>query len=230
MSTLAPSDLDHFEQHGYLHVPGAIPSEVAERCAAAVFEALPERPDDPNTWTRPVARPTVHTLDMVEAARSERLVAAIRGVVGPEAVLPASIGGSLVVRFPVDADPGDDGWHLDGSYSGPDGGYWVNHRSRGRLLVVLVLLTDTGEADAPTRLRAGSHHVVPAALEPFGDDGVAALQFQPPSEVHDLPLRLATGSAGDVYLCHPFLVHAAQRHRGTGPRVMSQPGVLTPPG
>ena len=37
-----------------------------------------------------------------------------------------------------------------------------------------------------------------------------------------------TGAAGDVYLCHPFLVHAAQRHRGSSPRVLSQSGVLTP--
>ena len=33
----------------------------------------------------------------------------------------------------------------------------------------------------------------------------------------------ATGSLGDVYLCHPFLVHAAQPHRGRVPRFMAQP-------
>ena len=26
-----------------------------------------------------------------------------------------------------------------------------------------------------------------------------------------------------MYLCHPFLVHAAQKHRGTRPRFMAQP-------
>jgi len=36
-------------------------------------------------------------------------------------------------------------------------------------------------------------------------------------------LALATGEAGTVYLCHPFLIHAAQKHRGTTPRFMSQP-------
>ncbi len=41
-----------------------------------------------------------------------------------------------------------------------------------------------------------------------------------------LPTVLATGHAGDVYLCHPFLVHAASwPHRGTRPRVIAQPGV-----
>jgi hypothetical protein len=37
---------------------------------------------------------------------------------------------------------------------------------------------------------------------------------------------LATGDAGTVYLCHPFLVHAAQPHRGTRPRFMAQPPLL----
>jgi hypothetical protein len=39
----------------------------------------------------------------------------------------------------------------------------------------------------------------------------------------DRPVALATGEAGTVYLCHPFLVHAAQRHRGAVPRFMAQP-------
>ena len=34
----------------------------------------------------------------------------------------------------------------------------------------------------------------------------------------------ATGRAGDVYLCHPFIVHTATwPHRGTTPRMMAQP-------
>ncbi len=43
------------------------------------------------------------------------------------------------------------------------------------------------------------------------------------------PVALATGEAGTVYLCHPFLVHAAQMHRGapgTAPRFLAQPPLL----
>jgi hypothetical protein len=43
----------------------------------------------------------------------------------------------------------------------------------------------------------------------------------------DRPQALATGHPGDVYLCHPFLIHAAQPHRGREPRFMAQPP-LTP--
>lgn len=36
-------------------------------------------------------------------------------------------------------------------------------------------------------------------------------------------IALATGEAGTVYLCHPFLVHAAQPLQSRRPRFMSQP-------
>jgi len=35
-----------------------------------------------------------------------------------------------------------------------------------------------------------------------------------------------SGRAGDVFLCHPFVVHTATwPHRGTTPRMVAQPGV-----
>ena len=42
----------------------------------------------------------------------------------------------------------------------------------------------------------------------------------------DCPQVLATGEAGTVYLCHPFLAHAAQPHKGTEPRFMAQPPLM----
>jgi hypothetical protein len=40
----------------------------------------------------------------------------------------------------------------------------------------------------------------------------------------------ATGEPGDMYVLHPFTVHAADEHRGRTPRFMAQaPVVLTSP-
>ena len=45
------------------------------------------------------------------------------------------------------------------------------------------------------------------------------------------PAAHATGRAGDVFLCHPFIVHTATwPHRGTTPRMMAQPAVHVGPG
>jgi len=41
-----------------------------------------------------------------------------------------------------------------------------------------------------------------------------------------LPETTATGATGTVYLCHPFLVHAGQMHRGAAPRLLAQPPLI----
>ena len=48
-------------------------------------------------------------------------------------------------------------------------------------------------------------------------------------KLDELPKRkemFATGEAGTIYLCHPFLVHSAQQHRGSTPKFMAQPPLL----
>ena len=56
------------------------------------------------------------------------------------------------------------------------------------------------------------------------DDGVFGLEAPLPEPTGRI--ALATGEAGDVYLCHPFLVHAASwPHRGTQPRFVAQPPI-----
>jgi hypothetical protein len=93
--------------------------------------------------------------------------------------------------------------------------------------LLLFLLSDVGPDDAPTRIRRGSHLLVPPVLAPFGAEGVSFAAATPaPAALDDLAVVHATGQAGDVYLCHPFLVHAATfPHRGTRPRFIAQPAL-----
>jgi hypothetical protein len=101
----------------------------------------------------------------------------------------------------------------------------MNLHSRGRALLMLFLFTDVGLDDAPTRILVGSHRDVPPILEPMGDAGTHFDRVVPMiPHVHERETALATGEAGDVYLCHPFLVHAATwPHRGASPRFLAQP-------
>jgi hypothetical protein len=228
---LTAEQLRAYAADGFVRLDGAFSRDLASRCRAVLWEQLDEERDDPATWTRPVVRLGSQTDPVFSAAAtSPRWVAAIHEVAGPAAAPTPWMGGTIAVRFPVDADPDDDGWHIDGSYIGPDGGFWVNHRSDERALLMLVLLSDVGVDDAPTRIRVGSHHDPPDVLLPYGDAGVSSLEIVLPERTHERELALATGRAGDVYLCHPFLVHAAQRHRGREPRFVAQPGVPWKPG
>jgi hypothetical protein len=215
-----------YARDGFVKLEAAFAPDLADRCRARLWDQLEETRDDPSTWTRPSVRLGAQLAEPFrEAVASARWVAAIHEVAGPAAAPCPYLGGTVLVRFPVDGDPGDDGWHVDGTYDGPDGTYWLNHHSDGRALLMLVLLSDIGVDDAPTRIRVGSHADLPAVLEPFGDAGVSFLGVRFPPRVHEREIALATGRAGDAYLCHPFLVHGGQRHHGHEPRFLAQPGV-----
>lgn len=181
---------------------------------------------DPATWTRPVVRlGGFATAPFQEAATTSVLHEAFDQLVGQGRWLPRMGLGTFPVRFPSQEEPGDDGWHVEASYAGPNGENMLNLRSRERALLMLFLFSDVGEDDAPTRIRVGSHLDVPRLLEPYGDQGrewLSLCQDAVPASEHR-PVTLATGTIGDVYLCHPFLVHAAQPHRGSTPRFMAQP-------
>jgi hypothetical protein len=101
--------------------------------------------------------------------------------------------------------------------------------SKGRALLMLFLFSDVGEIDAPTRIRVGSHHDIARILAPLGELGLSSRDLVAREGFAETASRrevLATGDAGTVYLCHPFLVHAAQGHRGSRPRFLAQPPLL----
>jgi hypothetical protein len=146
----------------------------------------------------------------------------------------ADMGESVVVRFPAEEERANAGYHIEGSYAAPPGRpgrWWVNVRSRARGLLALFLFTDVGRDDAPTRLLCGSHLAVPQFLAPYGEAGTDAdVEFWRPSTLCRMASH-ATGKAGDVFLCHPFIVHTATwPHRGAGPRMIAQPAVNAPAG
>jgi hypothetical protein len=92
---------------------------------------------------------------------------------------------------------------------------------------MLVLYSDVDENDAPTIVYNKSHIDVAKILQPEGDAGLSFMDLA--NKLNDLPLReqtLATGKAGTIYLCHPFVAHSAQDHRGKNPKLMAQPPLL----
>lgn len=133
--------------------------------------------------------------------------------------------GTFPLRFPSADEPAEGGWHLEASFSGLRGEPRVNLRSRGRALLMLFLFSEVGPDDAPTLVRVGSHLDVPKVLEPAGDGGLPWMDLceQVVLISATRAVERATGSPGDVYLCHPFLVHSGSAHRGDTPRFMAQP-------
>ena len=221
-----------FIRDGFVRIDAAFAPELAGAARAILWRDSGCDPDDRTTWTRPVVR-LGHYRDppFVAALNSPVLTAAYDSLVGADRWMPPSSVGTFPIRFPSTADPGDTGWHVDMSFDHerPDFMDWrVNIASKGRALLLIALFSDVGEQDAPTRLRAGSHRDIARRLAPAGAAGLTlrALASEGFAETAHRREVLATGPSGTVYACHPFLVHAAQPHRGTEPRFMAQPALL----
>jgi len=230
---LSAEQCDRFIEEGFVRLDDAFPASIAARARETFFHDLRAQgiTEDPATWTRPVVRlgmyPQPH---IVAAASTPRLHTALDQLVGPGAWLPCRAVGTVPVRFPSATDPGDTGFHIDVSFGGDPADFlsWrANVHSRGRAMLMLFLFSDIGAEDAPTRIRVGSHRDMAHALAPAGEAGLSLGELLPLIAGASAREEVqATGPAGTVYLCHPFLVHAAQVHRGTTPRFLAQPPLL----
>jgi len=229
---LGADDIALFIRDGFVRIDGAFSRPIAEQARAILWKATGCYPNNPSTWTRPVIRlGEFGQAPFREAANTPILHAAFDQLVGPGRWLPRHSLGTFPVRFPSQHAPGDDGWHVDMSfgYEHPDFMEWrANLSSMGRALLMLFLFSDVGADDAPNRIRVGSHIDVARRLAPAGEAGLTLRELAD-DDFGGSDRReeaLAIGEAGTVYLCHPFLVHAAQPNRGTSPRFMAQPPLL----
>lgn len=232
LPALSAAQIDAFITDGFVRLDNAFPREVADQGRAILWAATGCDPDDPATWNQPVIRLGEFSQPPFrEAVNTPLLQSAYDQLVGAGCWLPRGGLGTFPVRFPSTEDAGDTGWHVDASFGheAPDFLDWrVNVSSRGRALLMLFLFSDVGDDDAPTRIRVGSHLEVARYLSPAGDAGrsLRDVLADRPDWFDTGREALATGTAGTVYLCHPFLVHAAQLHRGTNPKFMAQPPLL----
>lgn len=229
---LSQVQVEQFIRDGFVRIDRAFPRELADDARSILWRDTGCDPARPSTWTRPVVRLGMYPqAPFVAAANTPILHRALDQLVGPGRWLPCGSMGTFPVRFPSPDDPGDAGWHIDASFGfdDPDFLSWrANIRSRGRALLMLFLFSDVGADDAPTRIRAGSHLDIARRLAPAGEIGLSLRELAANgfAESAGRPETLATGAAGTVYLCHPFLVHTAQPHRGSRPRFLAQPPLL----
>ncbi len=228
---LTETEIDAFVADGFVKVEQVFSRELAASGREILWRATGCDPDDPSTWTEPVIRLGGFAQEPFDAAvNAPVLHEAFDQLVGPGRWVPRNSLGGWPIRFPSATPPRDDGWHVDASFGDDPNDYtsWrINLWTRDRALLMLFLFSDVDGGDAPTRIRVGSHLRLPPVLAPHGEAGVRMLDLLDVyAATADLPQALATGRAGDVYLCHPFLVHAAQPNRRGRPKFMAQPPLI----
>ena len=224
--------IQQFINYGYLKIENAFTEKTAKECIDILWKDTGCDPDNPATWTKPVIWLGDYSQECFKKAiNTSVLHSAFDKLIGNGNWLPRNTIGSFPIRFPAVDEPGDTGWHAEASFPGEDAtdffSYRININSKGRALLMLFIFSDIGEYDAPTRIREGSHLDVAKILQPYGESGLSFMELAQKLNVTAARKEvLATGLPGTVYLCHPFLVHAAQPHHGKHPRFMAQPPLI----
>jgi hypothetical protein len=233
MMALTTKQIDDFIDNGFVKIENAFSTDIANECRTILWNETGCSPDNPATWTTPVIRIGELSNDpFKEAANTSILHKAFDQLVGKDNWIAKETLGSFPIRFPSKEKANDTGWHVDASFPGNDiGNYFawrINIGSKARGLLMLFLFSDVSDNDAPTVLKIGSHLDVAKMLGPEGEKGISFIELaQRIDSLPERPLGLATGKAGTVYLCHPFIVHAAQEHNGSIPKFMAQPALMT---
>ncbi|UUP17194.1 phytanoyl-CoA dioxygenase [Nitratireductor thuwali] len=229
---LTPRQVRNFIDDGFVKIENAFSAALAKQCRDELWADIGLSPDEPGNWIKPVVRVGFKaSAPFIEAANTPCLHKAYDQLAGEGRWLAPKGLGTFPIRFPSAESPADDGWHVDMSFGDGSADFmeWrINVKSSGRALLMLFLFSDVDLNDAPTKIRKGSHAVIARELLPYGEAGATLRQLSADgySSTEDCPIELAVGPAGTVYLCHPFLVHAAQQHRGKQPRFMAQPPLM----
>lgn len=229
---LNDKEIEQFITEGFVRIDNAFSTKVANEALEILWNDIPFERYNPQTWTEPVVRLGMYSQQpFIDSVNTLKLHSAFNQLIGFNKWIPCQSVGTFPVRFPGDKQPNDTGKHVDASFPGDDAANYfewrVNVRSKGRALLMLVLYSDVSETDAPTIIYEKSHIDVAKLLYPEGDSGLSFISLS--SKLNGLPKRegtYATGKAGTVYLCHPFIVHSAQAHKGKTPKFMAQPPLL----
>ena len=215
-AALGDDEVERFVREAAFRLKGAFPREVADECRQLLWAATGCEEDDPTTWTKPVIRIEGRgDAPFVAAINTERLHVAFDQLAGRDRWVPRNGIGTFPIRFPVREAPDDDGWHIESTGANANGDAIVDPASRERAPLLLLSFSHVGPDDAPTRVRLGRHHYAARLL--FGTSkpvGFLRAASELVSQTEHLLEVAATGQAGEVWLCHPFVVHAGQRHRG----------------
>lgn len=225
LSTLTEAEVQHFLDHGYVVIHDAMPKDFLEAQQRRIWVRLGYQPDNPSTWERDYLFMEDRDRWDVETLAPRVWGAAVDLVGGEDRIQkPFMWSDGFKVNMGLRSDePWQEpshkspGWHKDGDP--------FRHflDSPEQAVGTMVLWTDV-------RSRGGATFIVPdspgamARYHAAHPEGVMQETLQRDyAEILTGCSRFeeVTGKAGDVYLLHPFMLHA------TAPNTLRLPRVIT---
>jgi len=236
---LRDADVEHFLKHGYVVIRGCFSRQDAEEHLRTMWTRLGYDPQDRSTWAEPsVHMPGRREIDV--ASFAPRAWGAVCDLVGgPERISatdPFRWNDGFIVNLAegagrpwADASAAAPGWHKDGDFFR----HFLDSPEQG--LLTLVLWTDVRHQGGATFVAADSVAPVarflaahPEGVYPDGADAPAGsgVAFDYAALMAECGEFVeATGEVGDVYLLHPFILHARAQNVLRAVRVITNPPV-----
>ncbi len=207
---------------GHLVIKGAFPREqslewVREECAHAGYDV-----DDPSTWRKAYERMDLSHKEKLEEFAPTAWQASCDLMGGVDRVQNRPTINLFAMNFTQGADQPfqppsalSRGWHKDGWHFR----HFLDSPEQG--LLGVPLFTDVLPGGGATFLAVDSVPVVARFLAAH-PEGVLPDGFDPKTLLAECTdFREVTGDAGDVYLLHPYLLHAV------GQNVLKRPRAIT---
>jgi len=226
---ITSEDVEHFTRYGFLKVPGALDESFCKVEAARAFARLGYDPNDPETWAEgKIHMPTMDRWPVSQIA--PKAWAAICDLVGDSERIQggdnAAWGNGFVLNFHFGADrpweapsAASPGWHKDGDFFY----HFLDSPEQG--LLCAVYWSDVRHQGGGTYIIADS---VPVVAEFLNENRDGIHPNDPrwkelPAKCSDF--REITANTGDVYLLHPFMLHASSQNVLGVPRFMTNPPI-----
>jgi hypothetical protein len=236
-TVLSPDDVEQFVTRGHVLVRGCFTARAAAEYTGSLWTRLGYDENDPTTWARSsVHMPSRREIDVATfAPRAWRAACELVG--GAERIGSYRWNDAFIANLWEGTDPPGEatgepswepasprspGWHKDGDFFR----HFLDSPEQG--LLTLVLWSEVRHRGGATFVAADSVGPVARFLadHPEGvvpPDGVG-LRFPYPDLIarcHDFVE--ATGEVGDVYLLHPFVLHAKSANALRRPRFITNP-------
>jgi len=219
---LSEQDRADFLRDGYVRIEGAVPPAHLAQWQDLAWERVGFERDDLTTWAKPrVHLPPTRAVRLDEFA--PRALGAIRELCGSNRLREPDFWADVFIfnlfegadepfREPGVSCPG---WHKDG--------YFFRHflDSPEQALLVLVAWSDVNSRGGATFIAPDSVGVVARFLAEH-PEGIEAARM---GELIEQCKRFeeVTARAGDVILCHPFMLHAVSQNVLRCERIISNP-------
>lgn len=224
---LTPAQVEQFLTRGFVVLRDCFSREAAAQLTDQIWPRLGYDPHDRSTWKQSRVHMPARQRFEIEtfAPKAWEAICFLCG--GEERIArPARWSDAFIVNFNDGADqewippsPAAPGWHKDGDF------FMHFLDSPEQALLTIVLWSDVEPKGGGTFLACDS---VPHVARYLADhpEGVHPFKFPNESFVaqcHDFVE--ATGRVGDVYLMHPYMIHASSFNHSDRVRIITNPPI-----